>query len=477
MEQHNIAFSIPSMRQIKRVHFIGIGGVGMGGIAEVLLSLGYVVTGSDPAQSAMTARLKSLGAQINHNHVAQNVIEADVVVISSAIGSDNVEIQKAKELRIPIVPRATMLAELMRFRYSVAIAGTHGKTTTTSFVTTLFNEGGLDPTYVIGGKLNSSGTNACLGAGRYLVAEADESDASFLQLHPMVAIVTNIDTDHLATYDNNFDKLKEAFVTFLHRLPFYGYAVLCIDCSHVREILPLAERPVLTYGFHPEADYRASDFQQNGLYAEFKVHRPNREPLSIKLNLPGFHNVCNALAAIAVATEEGVSDQAIVQGFVNFAGIGRRFHLHGEYAVKEGSVSVVEDYGHHPEEIRATIEAARLVWPQKRLVMAFQPHRYTRTQSLFAEFAQVLSKVDELILLDVYSAGESPIAGADSQSLCRLIENTSGLQPTLVPTVTTLRQALSPLLQKEDVLLLQGAGNIGAFAKELVVPPEMAKVV
>jgi UDP-N-acetylmuramate--alanine ligase len=371
------------MRRIKTIHFVGIGGVGMGGIAEVLLTQGYQITGSDPSQNAMTTRLKKLNAKIWHTHQASNVEEADVIVVSSAVQPDNVELLAAKEKRIPIVPRATMLAELMRFRYGIAVAGAHGKTTTTSLISSLLAQGGLDPTFVIGGKLNSADTNARLGASQYLVAEADESDASFLCLHPMVCVVTNIDNDHLGTYQNDFNKLKEAFIQFIHQLPFYGYALLCIDCEHVQSILPQIARPFITYGFDEKADYRATDYIQNGTVTEFTVHRPRNTPLKVTLNLPGKHNVQNALAAIAIATEEGVNDKAICEALSEFAGIGRRFHIHGEHTSPNGKALVVEDYGHHPAEVKVTIEAARQAWPDRRLVMIFQPHRYTRTQMLF----------------------------------------------------------------------------------------------
>jgi UDP-N-acetylmuramate--alanine ligase len=456
------------MRRIKTVHFVGIGGVGMGGIAEVLLTQGYRVTGSDPSHNAITARLKKLGATLWHEHLADNVHGADVVVVSSAVQNSNIEIITAKENRIPIVPRAAMLAELMRFRYGIAIAGTHGKTTTTSLISSLLAQGGLDPTFVIGGKLNSADTNARLGASQYLVAEADESDASFLCLHPMAAIVTNIDTDHLGTYDNDFNKLKDAFVQFIHHLPFYGYAMLCIDCNDVQSILPKIERPFMTYGFDEKADYRATDYRQHGTLTQFVAHRPKAKALKVQLNLPGRHNVQNALAAIAIATEEGVSDEAICQGLADFAGIGRRFHIHGEYLAPKGHVLVIEDYGHHPQEVKVTIEAARLAWPDRRLVMAFQPHRYSRTHMLFDDFTRVLSDVDSLLLLEVYSAGEAPIAGADSRTLCRSIRQRGSIDPIYVSSTRELPDILDNVLQANDILFLQGAGNIGSVAVELI---------
>jgi UDP-N-acetylmuramate--alanine ligase len=463
----NIHFSVPEMRRIKTIHFVGIGGVGMGGIAEVLLTQGYNVTGCDPTSNALTTRLKELGAKINHMHAAENVKGADVVVVSTAVKEDNIEILTANASRIPVVQRAAMLAELMRFRYGIAVAGTHGKTTTTSLIASLLAQDGFDPTFVIGGKLNSVGTNARLGASRYLVAEADESDASFLHLHPMVCVVTNIDTDHLGTYDNDFSKLKDTFVQFLHNLPFYGCAVVCLDCPVVQSILPRIARPILTYGFHEEADYRAINYRQEGIKTSFVVQRPNGAPLPVSLNLPGKHNVLNALAAIAVALEEGVSDQAIIQGLEEFAGIGRRFHIHGEYAAPNGQALIVEDYGHHPEEVRVTIEAAKAAWPDRRLVMAFQPHRYSRTSMLFDDFARVLSDVDVLLMLEVYAAGEEPIAGADGRSLCRSIRARCSVDPIFVPLISDLRQILDNVLNDNDILLLQGAGNIGAIATEL----------
>ncbi len=468
MIHKNTQFTIPEMRRINTIHFIGIGGVGMGGIAEVLLTQGYRITGSDPSNNALTARLKSLGAHITHHHAKENVIGADVVVVSTAVKEDNIEVVTAKAARIPVVQRAAMLAELMRFRYGIAVAGAHGKTTTTSFIASLLAQGGLDPTFVIGGKLNSVGTNARLGASRYLVAEADESDASFLHLHPMVSVVTNIDRDHLESYDNDFSKLKDTFVQFLHNLPFYGFAVVCIDCPVVESILPQVARPIITYGFHERADYRAVDYQQNGIKTSFTVYRPHGAPLQVCLNLPGKHNVLNALAAIAVALEEGVSEEAIETALAEFAGIGRRFHIHGEYLAPQGHALVIEDYGHHPEEVRVTIEAARAAWPDKRLVMAFQPHRYTRTSMLFDDFTRVLSEVDVLVMSEVYSAGEEPIAGADGRTLCRSIRQRGTVDPIFIPGIAEMRQTLDNVLLADDILLLQGAGNIGQVALELI---------
>ena len=458
------------MRRIRHVHFVGIGGAGMSGIAEVLLNLGYSVSGSDLRASAVTARLAQLGAIIRPGHAREHVAGCDAVVISSAVAEDNPEVAAARAARIPVVPRAEMLAELMRFRYGIAIAGTHGKTTTTSLITSLLAEGGLDPTFVIGGRLNSAGANARLGAGRYLVAEADESDASFLFLQPMIAVVTNIDADHLPTYGGDFERLRETFVEFLHHLPFYGLAVLCADDPQVRAILPQLSRPVLSYGFTEDCDARASDIVREGLRTRFLAHLPNlREPLPITLNLPGRYSVLNALAAIAVAHELGVSETAIRRALMNFQGIGRRFQLHGELSLPDGGhVTVMEDYGHHPREIQAVLEAVRGAWPERRLALAFQPHRFTRTRDLFDDFAQVLSEVDTLILLDVYPAGEKPIAGADGRSLSRAIRTRGKVDPVFVEQTADLPAALPSLLRDGDLLLMMGAGDIGAMAAHLV---------
>ena len=458
------------MRRIRQVHFVGVGGAGMSGIAEVLLNLGYRVSGSDLRASAVTARLGELGATIVQGHAAEHVAGSDAVVISSAVAEDNPEVVAARAARIPVVPRAEMLAELMRFRYGVAVAGTHGKTTTTSLIASLLAEGGLDPTFVIGGRLNSAGANAKLGAGRYLVAEADESDASFLFLQPMVAVVTNIDADHLPTYGGDFERLRETFVEFLHHLPFYGLAVLCADDSQVRAIVPHLSRPVLTYGTSEDCDARATDIVQDGLRTRFLAHLPTLEtPLPITLNLPGRYSVLNALAAIAVAHELGVAETAIRRGLQYFQGIGRRFQQHGELTLPDrGHVAVMEDYGHHPREIRAVLDALRGAWPERRLVLAFQPHRFTRTRDLFDDFAQVLSEVDTLILLDVYPAGEKPIPGADGRSLSRAIRVRGKVDPIFVERAADLPAVLPGLLRDGDWLLLMGAGDIGAMAAQLV---------
>ncbi len=458
-----------SFGRIKHIHFVGIGGAGMGGIAEVLLNEGYQISGSDLADNAVTKRLQKLGVDIKRGHDANHISGADAVVRSTAIPDDNPELIAARQGRIPVVPRALMLAELMRFRYGIAIAGTHGKTTTTSLVASILAEGGLDPTFVIGGLLNSAGTNARLGAGQYFVAEADESDASFLYLKPIIATVTNIDADHMATYNGDFSKLKQTFLEFLHHLPFYGLAVLCADDEVVREILPQVSRPMLTYGFAEDVDVRAINYVQQGIKNYFTVLRPgNVPPLDITLNLPGTHNVLNALAAIAIATQIGVEDQAIVTALASFAGVGRRFQIYGEFNIGHGNVLLLDDYGHHPREIKATLQAIRSAWPQRRLVMAYQPHRYTRTRDLFEDFAQVLSEVDVLLLLDVYSAGEAAIAGADGRSLCRNIRQRGKVDPIFVEHSAHLPVALQTVLQDGDIVLTQGAGDIGSVANKLV---------
>ena len=454
---------------IQHIHFVGIGGAGMSGIAEVLHNLGYVISGSDLADGAALRRLASLGIRTYVGHAAAHVDGADAVVTSTAVGADNPEVLIARERRIPVVPRAMMLAELMRLKQGIAIAGTHGKTTTTSLVASLLAEAGLDPTFVIGGRLNSAGANARLGAGRYLVAEADESDASFLFLQPMVAIVTNIDADHLQTYGGDFERLRDTFVEFLHHLPFYGLAVLCADDPQIRMILPRLNRPVVTYGTGEDCDVRATDLVQEGLRTRFLAHLPGlKAPLPITLNLPGRHSVLNALAAIAVAHELGVSETAIRRALQHFQGIGRRFQQHGELALPDGGhATVMDDYGHHPREIQAVLNALRGAWPERRLVLAFQPHRFSRTRDLFDDFAQVLSEVDTLILLDVYPAGEKPIAGADGRSLSRAIRVRGKVDPIFVERIADLPAALPGLLHDGDLLLLMGAGDIGAMAVQL----------
>ncbi len=458
----------PGMGRIQRIHFVGIGGVGMGGIAEVMLNLGYSVTGSDLQDNAVTRRLRDLGAAITLGHAAGNLSDCDVVVISSAVHGDNPEVIAAQEQRIPVVPRAEMLAELMRFRYGIAVAGTHGKTTTTSLIASVLAEGGVDPTFVIGGRLNSAGTHARLGEGRYLVAEADESDASFMHLQPMMAVVTNIDADHMETYGGDFETLRRTFIEFLHHLPFYGLAVLCIDDPQVRNILPQITRPVTTYGLSDEADVYAKALQQEGSRTHFRVGRPGQEGwLEITLNMPGKHNVLNALAAVAVAHEIGIEDDAIKRALENFEGIGRRFQINGEYSLPQGKVLHIDDYGHHPREVAATIQAIRQGWADRRLVVAFQPHRYTRTRDLFEDFTRVLSDVDCLVLLEVYPAGESPITGADGRHLARAIRLRGQVDPVFVENIDELPATLKGVLQDNDILLTLGAGNIGALAAKL----------
>lgn len=459
---------IPEMRRIRRLHFIGIGGAGMSGIAEVLLNQGYQITGSDIANSPVTERLESLGVSIFIGHKAVNVEGANVVVMSTAIDHANEEIVEATNLRIPIIRRAEMLAELMRYRHSIVIAGTHGKTTTTSLMATLLAQGNLDPTYVIGGILNGAGTNAKLGDSHIMVAEADESDASFLHLQPMVAIVTNIDEDHMVTYDGDFEKLKQTFVDFIHNLPFYGLAVLCVDDPVIQELLPKISRPVLTYGQSDFADFQITDVEQKGSISRFKLERPApAKSLDLTLNMPGIHNVLNATAAIAVATDEGISDEDIVTGLAGFGGVGRRFDIKEPLIIENGEVMLVDDYGHHPTEVAANIKAIRTGWPEKRLVMIYQPHRYSRTHDLYDAFVDVLSEVDLLLLLDVYSAGEAPIRGADSRSLCRSIRQRGQIDPMFVKDQSEIRSVLKDLLINDDILITQGAGSIGILSKEL----------
>jgi len=457
--------SIPEMRRIRTIHFIGIGGAGMCGIAEVLLNQGYKVTGSDPVVSATTDRLKKLGAEVFQQHTANNILGVDVVVASTAIASDNVEIEAARSRRIPVVPRAEMLAELMRFRHGVAVAGTHGKTTTTSLLATIFAEAKLDPTYVIGGLLNRLGSNAKLGKSRYFIAEADESDASFLHLQPMVSVVTNIDRDHMDTYGGDFENVKKTFIEFIHNLPFYGIAILCGDDDAVKEIIPSLMRPYVTYGFSEGVDYQAIDVSQKGIVSQFKIKRKNKPGLiDITLNMPGKHNVLNSLAAFAVANEDNVKANVIAEALKTFAGIGRRFQSYGQFKTDNGYLELVDDYGHHPTEINATVEAVRNGWPTNRLVMVFQPHRYTRTRDLYEDFANVLTKVDVLIILQVYAAGEKPIPGADSRSLCRTIRQHGNLDPIFVEETRDLKTALKSITQDGDIIVTQGAGNVGGLA-------------
>ncbi len=470
---------IPEMRRIERVHFVGIGGAGMCGIAEVVHNHGYVVSGSDIKASPVTERLIQMGVQVFIGHDSKNISAADVVVVSSAIDRQNPEIQAALTARIPVIRRADMLGELMRYRHGIAVAGAHGKTTTTSLLTTILTEAGLDPTYVIGGKLNASGKNASLGKSCYLVAEADESDASFLSLRPMAAIVTNIDQDHMDTYGNSFDKLKAAYVQFLQNMPFYGLAVLCGDDKELYAMIDDIARPVLTFGLEKHNDVQAVDVQTDGLKTRFTVLRKDREPLPITLNIPGIHNVYNALAAIAMATDEGVPDDAIARAVEKFSGVGRRFEHHGRYTVPQAAdhaadstandVIMVDDYGHHPTEVAMTIKAARQSYPDRRLVMLFQPHRYSRTRDCFDDFVEVLSQVDVLLLLDVYSAGEAPIEGADSRSLARNIRLRGQVEPILLNLndMAQIRQILPNVLKANDLLITQGAGNVGQLCLDL----------
>ena len=458
--------NLPAMRRINTIHFIGIGGAGMGGIAEVLLHLGYSITGSDINRGAMTERLSAAGATVFIGHREENVENADVVVVSSAIDDSNPEITCAKEKHIPIVRRAEMLAELMRFRQGIAVAGTHGKTTTTSLVASIFAKAELDPTFVIGGLLNSAGTNAKLGCGQYLIAEADESDASFLHLNPMISVITNIEADHMDTYQGDFENMKDTYIEFIHNLPFYGLAVACVDDPVVRELLPRFSRKFVSYGESEDADYQLIKFSQSASRSTFEVVLPNGESLEITLNLPGKHNALNATAAIAVAFEEGIDESAIKTALKEFEGIGRRFQHYGEFNNEVGSVMLVDDYGHHPSEVAATIKAAKQGWPDKRLVMAYQPHRFTRTRDLYEEFVDVLSQVDELLLLEVYAAGEEPIIGADSKSLCRSIRQ-RGKEPRYVATPNELFTALADAVKDNDLVLTQGAGNIGQLVKQI----------
>jgi UDP-N-acetylmuramate--alanine ligase len=468
MNASHVKAMVQTLGNIEHIHFIGIGGTGMSGIAEVLCNLGYKVSGSDIKESAVTQRLTEQGINIIIGHKRDNIHGVDVVVVSTAIDHSNEEIDEAYKQRIPVIPRAEMLAELMRFRFGIAVAGTHGKTTTTSLTASILAEGGLDPTFVIGGRLNSAGTNAKLGLGNYLVAEADESDASFLYLQPMIAIVTNIDQDHMETYQGNYQRLKDTFVEFLHHLPFYGLAVLCLDDEGVRQVLPQLSKPTITYGVHEQADVRAVDIQQRGMNTLFTVLRKgDYPPLHVTLNMPGWHNMLNSLAAIAVATRLSVADEAIIKSLGAFKGVGRRFQLQGEVAIAGGSVTLVDDYGHHPREIAATLEALKQAWPDRRSVVVFQPHRYTRTRDLFEDFVYVLSSVSVLILMDIYSAGEAPIAGADGRALTRAIRLRGQVEPIFVEDWQELPSILASVLKADDVLLTMGAGNVGQIASQL----------
>lgn len=459
--------------KVKNVHFVGIGGVGMSGIAEVLLNLGYEVSGSDLGDNVATRRLRSLGAQVFQGHAAENLERADVVVISTAVQADNPEVAAARKRNIPVVPRAMMLAELMRFKQGIAVAGTHGKTTTTSLIASILGEAGMDPTFVIGGKLEAAGANARLGQGEFIVAEADESDASFLYLMPVMAVVTNIDADHMETYGHDFGRLKQAFVDFVQRLPFYGMAVLCADDANVREIMPRITKPVITYGLEQGAQVRGTDISHSGGRMDFKVQRAGQPELAVTLNLPGSHNVLNALAAIAVAMEVGAPDAAIVKGLAEFRGVGRRFQRYGETALPDGgSFTLIDDYGHHPVEMAASLAAARGAFPGRRLVLAFQPHRYTRTRDLFEDFVKVLSTVDALLLTEVYPAGEAPIVAADGRALARAIRVAGKVEPIFVETVAELPHEILNAARNGDVVLTMGAGSIGQVPNKLVLSAE-----
>jgi len=454
----NGSLSLP--KRCRRIHFVGIGGSGMGGIAEVMHRIGYAVSGSDLHKSQMTRRLTDLGIKVQIGHRAEHVQGCDVVVISSAVQSDNPEVEAARRQRLPVVPRAEMLGELMRFRQGIAIAGTHGKTTTTSLIASLLAEGGLDPTFVIGGRLNSAGTHASLGSGEYLVAEADESDASFLYLKPVMAVVTNIDADHIRTYNNDFNQLRQTFIDFLQQLPFYGLTVVCIDDPVIEAVLPQLTRPMITYGLSEQADIRAIEIKQSAGQTHFKVLRDHIPWLDVVLNLPGKHNVRNALAAMAIAHEVGVSEALIVRALEGFAGIDRRFQMQN-ILTAVGEILHIDDYGHHPREIAAVLEAVREGWPQRRIVVAFQPHRYTRTYDLFDEFVEVLSTVEVLLLLDIYAAGETPIANVTGEFLYEAIRAKGAVNAQFVTQVEQLPQLLRPLLRDQDILLTLGAGSIG----------------
>lgn len=456
------------MGRVEHIHFVGIGGAGMSGIAEVLHNEGYLVTGSDLKDSRVIQHLQSLDVRICIGHDERNVLGADVVVHSSDVAEENIEIIAARQQRIPVIPRAMMLAELMRFRYGIAIAGTHGKTTTTSLVSSLLAEGGLDPSFVIGGKLNSCGTNAQLGKSAYLVAEADESDASFLFLKPMMAVVTNIDADHMETYGDDFDKLRQTFLKFLHHLPFYGCAVVCAEDEEIARILSQIQRPTLTYGFCDGAHYRAMNWVQKGLSSEFMILRPEpHSPLEVQSRCPGRHNVLNTLAAVAIATELGVEDSCIIRALQRFQGVGRRFQVMGERRFAQGTALVIDDYGHHPQEIAATIDAFRGIWPNRRLIHVFQPHRFTRTQALFSKFVEALCVSDELLLLEIYSAGEAPIPEVTSDALAKAIK-AHFPRVSLVNQEAQLAEILDVIVQDGDAILMQGAGSVGQYAINLM---------
>ncbi len=455
-------------RRIKQVHFVGIGGSGMGGIAEVMVNLGYKVCGSDMQQNVITRKLDDLGATVFDKHAASNVDGADVVVMSSAVKEDNPEIVAAREQRIPIVPRAEMLAELMRFRYGIAIAGTHGKTTTTSLVASILATADMDPTFIVGGRVNSFASHSKLGAGQYLVAEADESDASFLHLQPIMSVVTNIDSDHLSAYDGKFNNLQDAFLEFIHHLPFYGMTVLCIEDETIRSLLPKIYRPYLTYGFGEDADYQITNVAMAGTQTKFELKRPgNESSINFVLNLPGIHNVQNAVAAAIVALQLDVEEKFIQEAFEKFQGIARRFQTYPNISIDGKSIQLVDDYGHHPTELAATIQAAREAYPEQRLVVLFQPHRYSRTRDLFDDFVRVLNETDALMLCEVYAANEEPVVGADSAALCRALRARGKLDPILVKDLSEIQTTLKHVINNSDVLLTLGAGSVGSIAPAL----------
>nr|WP_255555798.1 UDP-N-acetylmuramate--L-alanine ligase [Sodalis sp. CWE] len=465
---------LPGMQRVKKIHFVGIGGNGMGSIAEVLINEGYQISGSDLVSNSITKRLIDLGAYIFFNHQPENICNANVVVVSNAIAIDNPEIIAARKARIPVIQRAEMLSELMRFRHSIVVAGTHGKTTTTSMIVSIYIQAGFDPTFVNGEIIKTINTRARLGSGRHIIVEADESDASFLSLQPMIAVITNIEADHMDTYHRDFENLKKTFINFLHKMPFYGRAIMCIDDPAIREILPFIKRQVTTYGFSDDADFRIIEYHQNGMYSNFIVLRKRKLKLKIKLfNAPGKHNALNAMASIVVASEEGIDDKNIFQAMQNFQGTKRRFDNLGRYDLtningKSGNVMLIDDYGHHPTEIKATIQTIRIGWPGKRLVMIFQPHRYTRTRDLYEDFSIVLSRVDVLLILDIYPAGELPISGIDGFSLCRTIRNLGIINPIFVSHINKLSMILELVMKNNDLVLIQGAGTIGNIVRKLI---------
>ena len=468
MNKTDYIHKVPLMHKVKRIHFIGIGGAGMCGIAEVLHNEGYVVSGSDIAKSKVTSRLESLGITVFIGHSEENVTGSSVVVVSSAIHEDNPEIKRARELHIPVVRRAEMLGELMRYRNGIAISGTHGKTTTTSLIASIFAQAKLDPTFVIGGLLNSTGTNARLGNGMYLVAEADESDASFLHLQPMMTVVTNIEPDHLDTYGGDFNNLKKTFVQFLHNLPFYGVAVVCVDDPNIREIIPKIGRAIVTYGESENADFRVVNFKEIGPRSRFTIERRTGQSMTVELPVPGIHMAKNAAAAAAVAIEAGIDETVICEALSNFKGVGRRFQHYGDFITQSGKhITLVDDYGHHPTEVEATIKAARAAYPDKKIAMVFQPHRYTRTRDCYEDFVRVLQLVDTLILVDVYPAGEEPIAGADGRHLCMSIRLKGKIEPHFAESVKEVPEMIESLVEDGSLLLTQGAGNVVQVARTL----------